>query len=209
MGQLSYKYSKKEKSILKFFSKLKQRKSQKGFSLIELMIVVAIIGILSAMAIPNFLRFQLRAKQVEAKTQLGSFYAAQKAFFAEWTTHFGDFRDIGFAPEGSINYRITSAAGVTTLPPNYDYMGGAFTCTTAMGVVTCTIGTQLVNTTLYCANAAGMCTELTTAQAAMATAALTDSTFLAVASSNLDADATIDEWTINESKSLVNTISDL
>jgi type IV pilus assembly protein PilA len=55
------------------------KKSNKGFTLIELMIVVAIIGILAAIAIPNFMRYQLRSKAAERKTNVGAIFKAQEA----------------------------------------------------------------------------------------------------------------------------------
>ena len=63
------------------------RKSQKGFTLIELMIVVAIIGILAAIAIPNFLRFQLRARSSEGKTNIAALRTAQESFQAEFSVY--------------------------------------------------------------------------------------------------------------------------
>ncbi len=60
-----------------------QLKKKQGFTLIELMIVVAIIGILAAIAIPNFLKFQLRAKAGEGKLNLSGIRTAQESYFAE------------------------------------------------------------------------------------------------------------------------------
>lgn len=68
---------------------LKQLKSQKGFTLIELMIVVAIIGILAAIAIPNFLTYQLKSRQSEAKVNLGAIKTSLIAFQAERGCYLG------------------------------------------------------------------------------------------------------------------------
>jgi len=63
------------------------RKSDQGFTLIELMIVVAIIGILAAIAIPNFIRFQLKSKSSEGKVNLAAIRTAEEGYMAEYGTY--------------------------------------------------------------------------------------------------------------------------
>ena len=91
---------------------------QKGFRLTELMIVVAIIGILATIAIPNFLRYQARAKQTEAKSNLVAIHTGEIAYFAENNGYLDDFNAIGFAVSGASQryYYELGNANSGTLP---------------------------------------------------------------------------------------------
>jgi prepilin-type N-terminal cleavage/methylation domain-containing protein len=96
----------------------KFRTSEKGFTLIELMIVVAIIGILAAIAIPNFLNYQCKAQQSEAKANLGALRVAQEAYYAAndaYATDGDTLKETGFAVKGDkVRYGYTVSAGEDT-----------------------------------------------------------------------------------------------
>lgn len=125
------------------------KKKEKGFTLIELMIVVAIIGILAAIAIPNFMRYQAKAKQSEAKGNLGSIYTSLVTYYSENDAYTGTITALDWTSAGTTRYTYSLAAA-----------------------------------------------QLTTG-------------FTATATSDIDSDATIDTWTIDQAKDLSNTINDV
>ena len=93
---------------------LSKMRNRKGFTLIELMIVVAIIGILAAIAIPNFLKFQAKSKPSEAKTNLKAVYTAQSAFYSE-NNYYGNFIQVNWVPVGkNLVYAYTLKADIDT-----------------------------------------------------------------------------------------------
>jgi prepilin-type N-terminal cleavage/methylation domain-containing protein len=91
-----------------------KRYSVAGFSLVELMVVVAIIGILAAVAIPNFNKFQRRARAAEGKTALGGLYNAQKSFLAEWEGYHASMAAIGYTFDGSPRTQVATGTTVGT-----------------------------------------------------------------------------------------------
>jgi prepilin-type N-terminal cleavage/methylation domain-containing protein len=116
-----------------------QRSLQRGFTLIELMITVALIGVLVSIAVPNFMIWQAKSKRAEAMSNVASIARSQQAYQAENNVYVdtgyhvplnvqpgtvkkvwdpteaaaADFRLIGWEPEGSVYYSYGSFSTLT------------------------------------------------------------------------------------------------
>ena len=86
---------------------------QTGFSLVELMIVVAIIGVLASIAVPTFQGFILKSRQAEAKGNLSVMYSAQKAYYAQFRHYNPNLLEAGYKGEG--NFMHNAGFAETTL----------------------------------------------------------------------------------------------
>ncbi len=146
-------------------------RNQKGFTLIELMIVVAIIGILAAIAIPNFLKYQAKARQSEARVNLGGVFVAETSYYGE-QARYNDFDAIGFALAGS-SHRYTYRSRATTVSGTTVSQGGLQTINAGVGAPA--------------------------AEGSPAAQSLSTG-FTATAAADLDTDTVLDQWHVNDIK---------
>lgn len=176
---------------------VKGKLGAKGFSLVELMVVVAIIGILAAVAIPNFQRFQRKARQSEATALLGGIHAANSAFHGQWELYATELDAIGFVPSGTLRYNAGWAANGNPTAAQL----------TAVGYTGVALAGTRFNTSTTCAAYAMQCVGVATAiVGSVAPAGQGNLAAFTAAAIGTIGGAANDQWTMNQLKAMMNVV---
>lgn len=99
----------------------------KGFSLVELMIVVLIIGLLAAIVFPQYQKYMFKSRRAEARTLLTQIAGRQEQFFVDNRRYTDDFTQLGYPAPDSVTsdngyYTVTIEAGDFDPAAPYTYM---------------------------------------------------------------------------------------
>jgi prepilin-type N-terminal cleavage/methylation domain-containing protein len=119
------------------------RSLKKGFTLIELLIVVVIIGILAAIAIPKFANTKTKAYTAAMKSDLRNLVTAEEAYFADSVSYtvYGDTNRLKFRPSSGVSTpAITVGQGYWTATVTHSQLAN-FTCGIGVNTVNPQVGT--------------------------------------------------------------------
>lgn len=187
-----------------------QNNSSQGFTLIELMIVVALVGILASLGVANLRKFQAKARQAEAKVNLGAMATAEQIFFGEKGSYTLCLSDTGY--DGPMGGKQYYRKGFTWNIPVQDLCGPAGTGSCkgyawgagGVAVSICPFGSPIgLNKQVWPSNASisGTSCDIHPPTAATVPNA---STFLLGASGAVSKDPICDRWTIDQNRRLLN-----
>jgi type IV pilus assembly protein PilE len=111
------------------FQQFRGRAGWRGFSLIELMVVLAVFAILSTIAVGSYRRYSLRATRTEGRLALLAIQVAQEKYFLQNNSYAQDIATVIAAPPAGLGVSSINASGVTT-GGNYTLSFPAATATT-------------------------------------------------------------------------------
>lgn len=194
------------------------RLNQKGFSLVELMVVVAIIGILASLAIPQFQKYQARARQSEAKIQLASVFTAEQGFAAEKGSFSACLSNIGYSVDPAMKaYYATGYSNAGTLSGACGPLGNTSCLATEWNTDGTPLTTSAAGVGVTFMNANAKIRSLSPAPADQGNIGASI-TGINVISAGFNAGAagqistsvgTMDAWSVNESKQILNVVNSL
>jgi prepilin-type N-terminal cleavage/methylation domain-containing protein len=96
-------------------------KPRNGFTLAELMVVVAVIGILSMVAVPQYKKYVIKSRKTEAKMGLASIFVAEQSAFAEYATYGTCLDALGYIPPGEVAAKHYFTFGFVDRSPDAAY----------------------------------------------------------------------------------------
>lgn len=185
--------------------------NKQGFTLIELMVAVAISGVLATIAVPAYQNYTYKAKTAEAKANLASIYEAQEVFSLQYNTYYPNLVATGFEPVGELLYEhgfrsssgVSTPSGLATLKHNHlVYRNSTSICGT-------TYGGGINNNCAFTGENVTLSSGVHIARQDSFTAASKGLASAIAGKGKKSNDGSYDVWTMNHRKELINTESPL